>query len=47
MKLVKDMMLMAAGATAAILVEKYGSDVLDMASDMMKPKKCTCCERCK
>ena len=44
MKLAKDMMLIALGATAAIMIEKYGSDMLDMASDMMKNKKCTCCE---
>ena len=41
MKLAKDMMLIALGAGTAILVEKYGSDMLDMASDMMKNKKCT------
>lgn len=44
MKLAKDMMLMALGATAAILVEKYGCNMLDMASDMMKDKKCRCTE---
>ena len=44
MKLAKDMMLMAVGAAAALLVERYGNDMLDIASDMMKDKKCTCCE---
>ena len=44
MKLVKDMMLMALGATAAIVIEKCGPEMLDMASDMMKTDKCTCCK---
>ncbi len=42
MKVVKDMMLMAAGAMMALLIERHGNEMIDMASDMITKKKCPC-----
>lgn len=42
MKAVKDLTLMGIGAMMALLIERYGNDMLDMASCMITKKKCPC-----
>ena len=42
MKVVKDLTLMGIGAMMALLIERYGNDMLDMASDMITKKNCSC-----
>lgn len=42
MKVVKSLMLMAIGATAVLLYQKYGDQVMIMAEDMIKKHNCTC-----
>lgn len=44
MKLVKGMALMAMGAGLTLILEHYGTSMIDMASNMMKKCNCSCDE---
>ena len=41
MKVVKGLMLMAVGATAVLLYQRYGNQMMIMAEDMIKKCNCT------
>lgn len=42
MRVVKSLMLMAIGATAVLLYQRYGDQMMIMAEDMIKKHNCTC-----
>lgn len=42
MKIVKSLMLMAAGASAVLLYQRYGNQMMIMMDDMINKRACKC-----